>query len=132
MLTIKRSPRERTAHELAAHEPAPHGMSNAGVPYETDSATDFVMAYKRRLLTFVGASDDVNLNHVFIYNEHVEAHSYSEYNHVGEKFAINVAWREKTPARHGDQPDNDGLYARHGEIGADALISFLDSLEGTV
>lgn len=86
--------------------------------------------YHRRVLDFVGARGDVDLDTVSVTSGYEEAYRYSEYESGGGYFAMNVYWKEKAP-RDDQTPahaDWDGLYPRSAELTNDEVARFLDSL----
>lgn len=94
----------------------------------------WVALYHRRVLDFVGGSDDVDLDTVSIISGYEAPYQYSEYTGGGGYFAINVSWKEKRPrvseySAVPDQPDEDGLYPRYVELQNEEVAKFLGSLD---
>lgn len=86
--------------------------------------------YRHRVLDFVGARGDVDLDTVSITSGYEAPYRYSEYESGGGYFAMNVYWKEKAP-REGEAPgraDWDGLYPHSAQLTNDEVARLLDSL----
>lgn len=93
------------------------------------SAASFAETYQRKVLDFVGASADVDLESVIITSGY-EPPWQTSYDGGGGFFAFYVQWGEKKP-RNDDPiltPDWRGLYMCYRQLTNDDVSKLLDSL----
>ncbi|MCI4659735.1 hypothetical protein [Cryobacterium zhongshanensis] len=97
---------------------------------ETPEDLSWIHRYRRRLLDFLGASPDVDLDAVNIvagYEAPYECFGHSG----GGYFSIDVSWQEMEPRKgpFSRERDFEGPFERHAQLTNEQVAQFLSSLE---